>query len=92
MNVVFLTYLYLAKLLKIFVRPFPKVSAEWSPNGRYLLTATTAPRLNVDNGYKLWRYNGELLQHVDFEFAEVAAERNLLHLRQRLAAEEDDAP
>jgi translation initiation factor 2A len=66
-NVVFLTYLYLAKLLKIFVRPFPKVSAEWSPNGRYLLTATTAPRLNVDNGYKLWRYNGELLQHVERE-------------------------
>lgn len=43
------------------------VSAEWSPNGRYLLTATTAPRLNVDNGYKLWRYNGELLQHVERE-------------------------
>ena len=45
----------------------PKVSAEWSPDGRSLMTATTSPRLNVDNGFKLWRYNGELLQHVERE-------------------------
>lgn len=39
------------------------VTAEWSPDGRRLLTATTAPRLNVDNGFKIWRYNGDLLHH-----------------------------
>jgi translation initiation factor 2A len=39
------------------------VTAEWSPDGRRLLTATVAPRLNVDNGFKIWRYNGELLHH-----------------------------
>jgi translation initiation factor 2A len=39
------------------------VTAEWSPDGRRLLTATIAPRLNVDNGFKIWRYNGDLLHH-----------------------------
>ena len=43
------------------------MTAEWSPDGRRLLTATTAPRLNVDNGFKIWRYNGELLHHVERE-------------------------
>ena len=46
------------------------VTAEWSPDGRRLLTTTTSPRLNVDNGFKIWRYNGELLYH---------AERNKLY-------------
>ena len=32
-----------------------------------LLTATAAPRLNVDNGFKIWRYNGELLHHAPRE-------------------------
>lgn len=27
------------------------VSSEWSPDGCYFMTATTAPRLQVDNGY-----------------------------------------
>lgn len=27
------------------------VTSEWSPDGRYFMTATTAPRLQVDNGY-----------------------------------------
>ena len=43
------------------------VTAEWSPCGRRLLTSTVAPRLNVDNGFKIWRYNGELLAHVERE-------------------------
>jgi translation initiation factor 2A len=43
------------------------VTAEWSPDGRRLLTATTAPRLNVDNGFKIWRYNGDLLHHSERE-------------------------
>lgn len=27
------------------------VTSEWSPDGRYFMTATTAPRLQIDNGY-----------------------------------------
>ena len=37
----------------------PAVDAHWSPDGRYLLTATTAPRLRVDNNYKLFTYYGK---------------------------------
>lgn len=34
---------------------------EWSPDGRHILTATTSPRLRVDNGVKIWHYTGELM-------------------------------
>ncbi|KAH7340102.1 translation initiation factor eIF-2A [Rhizoctonia solani] len=29
---------------------------QWSPCGRFLLTATLSPRLRVDNGVKIWHY------------------------------------
>lgn len=35
------------------------VTAAWSPCGRYLLTATTAPRLRVDNNVRIFNYVGE---------------------------------
>ncbi|XP_064456682.1 eukaryotic translation initiation factor 2A-like [Ornithodoros turicata] len=35
---------------------------EWSPDGEHYLTATTAPRLRVANGMKVWHYTGSL-QH-----------------------------
>ncbi|KAI8371554.1 eukaryotic translation initiation factor eIF2A-domain-containing protein [Radiomyces spectabilis] len=34
---------------------------EWSPCGRFLMTATLTPRLRVDNGFKLWHYTGQLI-------------------------------
>lgn len=34
---------------------------EWSPCGRYILTATTSPRLRVDNGLKVWHASGKLV-------------------------------
>jgi translation initiation factor 2A len=37
------------------------VSAEWAPDGRTLLVATTAPRLRVDNGLRLVKYDGALV-------------------------------
>ena len=43
------------------------VTLEWSPDGRRLLTSTIAPRLNVDNGWKIWKYNGDLLLHEERE-------------------------
>eukprot|EP00557_Chaetoceros_sp_GSL56_P008164 CAMPEP_0176496930 /NCGR_PEP_ID=MMETSP0200_2-20121128/11451_1 /TAXON_ID=947934 /ORGANISM="Chaetoceros sp., Strain GSL56" /LENGTH=657 /DNA_ID=CAMNT_0017894905 /DNA_START=33 /DNA_END=2003 /DNA_ORIENTATION=+ len=30
----------------------------WSPSSRYFLVSTTTPRMNVDNGVKLYKYNG----------------------------------
>ena len=37
------------------------VTADWSPCGRYLLAATIAPRLRVDNGFQVFKYDGTLL-------------------------------
>ncbi|KAI8374302.1 eukaryotic translation initiation factor eIF2A-domain-containing protein [Radiomyces spectabilis] len=34
---------------------------EWSPCGRYLMTATLTPRLRVDNGFKMWHHTGTLI-------------------------------
>ncbi|KAL7750274.1 hypothetical protein RI367_004447 [Sorochytrium milnesiophthora] len=31
---------------------------QWSPCGRYLMTASLSPRMRVDNGWKLWHYRG----------------------------------
>ncbi|KAI5806122.1 eukaryotic translation initiation factor eIF2A-domain-containing protein [Geopyxis carbonaria] len=40
---------------------------EWSPDGRHILTATTSPRLRVDNGVMIWHYTGELMYKLDME-------------------------
>ncbi|KAG4156659.1 hypothetical protein ERO13_D02G010200v2 [Gossypium hirsutum] len=37
------------------------VTSEWSADGCYFMTATTAPRLQVDNCVKIFNYNGSLL-------------------------------
>ncbi|XP_053671316.1 eukaryotic translation initiation factor 2A [Anopheles nili] len=34
---------------------------EWNPNGITFMTATTAPRLRMSNGFKVWHYSGALL-------------------------------
>jgi translation initiation factor 2A len=33
----------------------------WSPDGQYILTATTSPRLRVDNGIRVWHVSGSLV-------------------------------
>ncbi|XP_065179803.1 eukaryotic translation initiation factor 2A-like [Sycon ciliatum] len=33
-------------------------SFQWCPDGEHFLTATTAPRLRQDNGYRIWHYSG----------------------------------
>nr|AKM76417.1 eukaryotic translation initiation factor eIF2A family protein [Pelargonium incrassatum] len=43
------------------------VTSEWSPDGRYFMTATTAPRLQIDNGIKIFLYNGSLYFKKMFE-------------------------
>uniref|UniRef100_A0A0R3RLV4 Eukaryotic translation initiation factor 2A n=1 Tax=Elaeophora elaphi TaxID=1147741 RepID=A0A0R3RLV4_9BILA len=34
---------------------------EWAPDGQHLMTATTAPRLRIDNCFRIWHYSGRLL-------------------------------
>ncbi|TGZ80227.1 translation initiation factor eIF-2A [Ascodesmis nigricans] len=40
---------------------------EWSPDGQHILTATTSPRLRVDNGVMIWHYTGSLMYKWDTE-------------------------
>lgn len=40
---------------------------EWSPDGQYLLTATTSPRLRVDNGVKIWHVTGKLMYTSEYD-------------------------
>ena len=38
---------------------------EWSPDGKHILTATTSPRLRVDNGVRIWHVGGGLMYNVE---------------------------
>lgn len=40
---------------------------EWSPCGRFILTATTSPRLRVDNGLKIWHASGKLIYMKEYQ-------------------------
>ncbi|GAB1211149.1 hypothetical protein ATERTT37_000261 [Aspergillus terreus] len=37
----------------------------WSPDGQFILTATTSPRLRVDNGIRIWHVSGALMYNED---------------------------
>lgn len=39
----------------------------WSPDSRWFLVATTAPRMNVDNGITLYRYTGQLVSKLPWD-------------------------
>jgi len=43
------------------------VEYEWAPNGRMFITARLFPRRRVDNGFIVWRYNGQKLYNFDFK-------------------------
>lgn len=34
------------------------ITHSWSPDSRFFLTASLAPRMNVDNGFNIFKYNG----------------------------------
>jgi translation initiation factor 2A len=38
---------------------------EWSPDSKYILTATTSPRLRVDNGVRIWHVGGTVVYNED---------------------------
>jgi translation initiation factor 2A len=40
---------------------------EWSPDSKYILTATTSPRLRVDNGVRLWHVTGGIMYNEDMQ-------------------------
>lgn len=40
---------------------------QWSPDSTYIMTATTSPRLRVDNGVKLWHVGGRIMYNEDME-------------------------
>ncbi|KAL8907471.1 MAG: hypothetical protein Q9207_001375 [Kuettlingeria erythrocarpa] len=40
---------------------------EWSPDGKHILTATTSPRLRVDNGVRIWHVGGGLMFNDDLQ-------------------------
>lgn len=42
------------------------VYIEWSLDGKYILTGVLTPRLRVDNNFKLFKWNGELLNTCGF--------------------------
>lgn len=52
---------------------------EWHPDGEHFVTATTAPRLRMANGFKVWHYSGALLHETMWpqgqELLEVAWQR-----------------
>ena len=49
-------------LSKVCTIDAPNTShCEWSPDGRFLITATLSPRLRVDNGIKIWHCTGTLM-------------------------------
>ena len=42
------------------------VGYNWSPDSRLFVVSTTSPRMNVDNGVKVFRYNGDQVVNVSW--------------------------
>jgi len=40
---------------------------QWAPDGQHFITATTTPRLRIDNCYRVWHYSGRMIAEVPFE-------------------------
>lgn len=54
------------KLIRAFQAPHPSI-CEWSPDGRYILMATTSPRLRVDNAVYIYHANGDMIHCEEFD-------------------------
>ena len=57
----------------------PVTVYSWSPDSRYFLTATTAPRMNVENGIQLRKYTGELVPDTSLPWKNTEYQPNLLY-------------
>jgi translation initiation factor 2A len=47
----------------VVVSPRPVVGHQWAPDGRTYMVSTTSPRMNVDNGVSVFRYDGTLIDN-----------------------------
>jgi translation initiation factor 2A len=47
------------------------VSCEWCNDGRHIMTCVLNPRMRVDNHFKIFKYNGELIKQQDFSETEL---------------------
>jgi translation initiation factor 2A len=62
---------------------FPELKASctvgygWSPDSRLFGSSTTSPRMNVDNGARVYRYNGEEMTNVPWNNANYKPDRLL---------------
>ena len=45
-------------------------SVKWSPDGQHILTTTCAPRLRVNNGFKVWHYTSTLMYETFYKDAD----------------------
>jgi len=43
------------------------VEYQWAPDSRHVVTAVVSPRLRVDNGFKVWLYDGTLVHQEKFD-------------------------
>lgn len=53
-------------LIRSFQAPSPSV-CEWSPDGRFMLMATTSPRLRVDNAVYIYHANGDMIHCEEYD-------------------------
>jgi translation initiation factor 2A len=49
----------------------------WSPDSRMLVVSTTSPRMNVDNGVHLYRYNGDKMANLPWNNEDYKPDRLL---------------
>ncbi|CAD5234711.1 unnamed protein product [Bursaphelenchus xylophilus] len=50
----------------------------WAPDGQHFMTATTSPRLRVDNNFRIWHYTGQL----KYEYLSVDSEKKAVEMAQ----------
>lgn len=70
---------------------------KWSPGGEFILTATTSPRLRVDNGLKVWHVSGSLcfvkeyheLLKVDWRHPSIAKTGHIINDMHKSLEQED---
>lgn len=52
-------------------RALSAITCQWAPDGRKFFTAIINPRLRVDNHYRVFKYDGELLNVLDLKSTEL---------------------
>lgn len=53
---------------------------DWSPDGRHILTATTSPRLRVDNAIRIYHVGGGMMYNEEFSDKTAVTQNELYHV------------